>query len=77
VFDGVDNPCGDIEGPHHDAARSASVKDTSGHEAVITDFVSAVHEHRDPLVPGHDARRTTDLILAIYRSAAEGRAVEL
>ncbi len=54
------------KGKIHSGASSASVEDTSGHEAIISDFVAAVHENRDPYVTGESARLTTEIILGIY-----------
>jgi len=66
--DGMENPSTTGDTKIHSGAASAAVSDTAGHEAIIADFVQAVREDRDPLVPGEDARRATDLILRIYRS---------
>jgi len=74
-IDGMDSPGVAPEGEQHSAADGASVKDTSGHEAILSDFVSAVRAGRPPLVPPESARVATDVILAIYRAAAEGRKV--
>jgi predicted dehydrogenase len=74
-MDGMENPGVAPEGEQHSAAAGASVKDTSGHEAVLRDFVEAVRDDRPPLVPPESARIATDVILAIYRAAAEGRKV--
>jgi predicted dehydrogenase len=64
--EGMENPSATGDTVIHDGAASASVSDTAGHEAILTDFVQAVREGRDPIVPGEDARRATDLILQIY-----------
>ncbi|MFO8015330.1 MAG: Gfo/Idh/MocA family oxidoreductase [Phycisphaerae bacterium] len=76
-MEGMENPGAAPEGEQHSAAAGAAVKDTSGHEAVLRDFVEAVREDRPPLVPPESARVATDVILAIYRAAAEGRKVEV
>lgn len=47
------------------------------HTAQITDFASAILEDRPPAVTGRDALRPLEIILAIYRSAAENREVKL
>ncbi len=41
----------------------------AGHTAQFQDFVAALREHRLPLVDGHQARRSVELVEAIYRSA--------
>jgi len=63
----------DIEGvPHPGAgsalasANSASVSDTSGHEAILQDFEEALVTGRPPLVSGAEAALATELALRIY-----------
>ena len=50
----------------HSGASSAAVSETAGHEAIVRDFVAAVHEGREPAVPAESARLTTELVLRIY-----------
>lgn len=66
-IEGIENPASRAESAPDDGARSAIVSDTSRHEAVIRDFEQAVATGGTPLVSGSDARRTTELILQIYR----------
>lgn len=47
-------------------ANTASVADSSGHEAIVRDFEEAVVSRRPPLISGEDAARATDLVLRIY-----------
>jgi len=47
------------------------------HTAQITDFAEAVLNDRAPAVTGRDALLPLEIILAIYRSAAENREVKL
>ncbi len=42
------------------------------HTPVIEDFVRAIRSGTDPFVDGREARRSVELITAIYRSAREG-----
>ncbi|WP_198411183.1 Gfo/Idh/MocA family protein [Marinimicrobium alkaliphilum] len=65
--DGVENPSVPGEHYHHDGATSAAVTDTSAHEAIIEDFEAAVRENREPLAGPDSARKTTELILDIYK----------
>jgi predicted dehydrogenase len=51
--------------------------DTTAHSRQLADFVDAVQTGRAPEVDVHEARRSVDLILAIYESAETGRTVEL
>ena len=47
------------------------------HARQLSDFVEALKTGRKPLVDGREGRRAVELIQAIYRSAKEGRTVEL
>jgi UDP-N-acetyl-2-amino-2-deoxyglucuronate dehydrogenase len=49
----------------------------AGHRAQIADFLEAIETGRPPLVTGEEARKPLELILAVYRSAREGREVTL
>ncbi|WP_207592480.1 Gfo/Idh/MocA family protein [Halomontanus rarus] len=48
-----------------------------GHARIVADFVDAVREGRDPMVPAREARAAVDLILAIETSADRGEWVDL
>jgi len=48
-----------------------------GHILQVQDMVAAVRENRDPMVPGREARKAVEIILAIYRSAQTGEVVTL
>jgi predicted dehydrogenase len=48
-----------------------------GHMMLIQDLVNAIREDRDPMIPGREARRAVELILAIYQSQCEGRPIQL
>ena len=75
LVEGVENPARPPAAAIHSGAGAsgASVSDTSGHEAIVADFISAVREKRPPAVSGEEARLTTELIAMIYASAREGR----
>jgi UDP-N-acetyl-2-amino-2-deoxyglucuronate dehydrogenase len=77
--EGVEQPEAAVTETIHSGAGAggAAVTDTSGHEAIIEDFCSAVHEGRDPMVNGEEARRTGLLIDTIYRAAESHSEVEL
>ena len=47
------------------------------HMALITDFLDAIDEDREPVVSGREALKVQVLIEALLRSAGEGRAVEV
>lgn len=49
----------------------------AGHVALIEDLVCAIAEDRDPLIPGEEARKAVDLILAVYESNRTAKEVEM
>ena len=65
-IEGVPNPTDPEFHYSHDGATSASVSDTSAHQAIISDFERVVKEGGQPLVDGPGAKATTELILSIY-----------
>ncbi|MBS4219149.1 Gfo/Idh/MocA family oxidoreductase [Bacillus sp. FJAT-49711] len=48
-----------------------------GHYLFVEDIIQAVREDREPLVPGEEARKAVDLILAIYESSKTGKEVKV
>lgn len=48
-----------------------------GHNALYKDVCDAIRNHRPPYITAEDGMRAVELILAIYKSAAEGRPVKL
>ena len=48
-----------------------------GHTALYADVIDAIRNDREPYVNGEAGRRALELVLAIYKSAAEGRPVKL
>ena len=48
-----------------------------GHRAQVKDLVEAIRGDRPPPIPGAEARKAVQLILAIYESAKMGRPVKL
>jgi predicted dehydrogenase len=50
---------------------------TQNHERVIADFIEAVKQDREPMVPPASARLSVELILAVYESARQDRIVQL
>jgi UDP-N-acetyl-2-amino-2-deoxyglucuronate dehydrogenase len=62
-------------------ATMGSVKpedmDSDGHYIYVNDMIQAIKENREPLVSGEEARKSVELILAIYESARTGKEVFL
>lgn len=48
-----------------------------GHKPLYTDVIEAIKHDREPYVTAEDGRRALELVLAIYKSAAEGKSVKL
>lgn len=48
-----------------------------GHTPLYADVIDAVINDRDPYVTGEDGKQALELVLAIYKSAAEGKPVKL
>ena len=48
-----------------------------GHTPLYADVIDAINNHRQPYVTGEDGKRALEMILAIYKSAAEHRPVKL
>lgn len=46
-----------------------------GHQPMIADFIHAVNEDRDPVVPGWEGRKALEIILGIYKSSRTGQPV--
>jgi predicted dehydrogenase len=48
-----------------------------GHQVLVSDLSRALIEGRQPMIPGKEARRAVQLVLAIYESAKTGKPVRL
>lgn len=48
-----------------------------GHNALYRDVCNAIKDGREPYITAEDGMRAVELVLAIYKSAAEGRPVKL
>ena len=72
-----------LEAPHLESISNASgttdpmAIGTQGHERIIADFAEAVKQDREPMIPPASARLSVELILAVYKSAREGKMVQL
>lgn len=74
----------DAKGPQEDREDGSSgvAGDPSAlggltHDALVQDMINAIREDRPPLIPGEEARKAVELILAIYESARTGKEVVL
>lgn len=48
-----------------------------GHTPLYADVIDAINNHRSPYVTAEDGKRALELVLAIYKSAAEEKPVKL
>jgi UDP-N-acetyl-2-amino-2-deoxyglucuronate dehydrogenase len=71
MVEGTANPSRALPTAGHSGAGAggAAVSDTTGHEAIIADFIPAVRDHRPPAVSGEQARAATELVERIYKAA--------
>jgi predicted dehydrogenase len=63
--------------PTVESVSSPVVSDVTAHQRIIEDFVDAIRSGRAPVCDGREGRRSVAVVEAIYRSAREGRAVDL
>ena len=64
-------------GPSKSAASDPRALGVHGHMLQVRDMAQAILQDREPMVPGAEARKAVELILAIYKSARTGRTVKL
>lgn len=88
ILEGDRITAADLRGPHADApatseasanpsASSHVVSDVRGHRKILEDFVRAIETGGTPLCDGREARRSVELVEAVYESSRAGRAVSL
>ena len=65
-IEGTENPTRYSVEQKHTGATTAVVNDTTNHEAIIKDFITAVQENREPFINGDEGRIATEMILEIY-----------
>ena len=68
---------GPAEGSSGGGAGDPRAISSEGHRRQFEDFVGAIRENRPPLCDGAEARAAVAIITSIYRSAREGKAVNL
>lgn len=61
----------------HARHRPGSSGSVEGHRVQIEDFALAVRQNREPAIAGRVARRSVELICAIYESDKSGQIVRL
>jgi UDP-N-acetyl-2-amino-2-deoxyglucuronate dehydrogenase len=75
-FEGVEEETPQVA-PRVSAKNDPTQIASDGHFLIVDDLIQAIVEDRDPMVTGEEARKSVDLILAIYESARTGKEVTL
>lgn len=68
---------GDVTALHKGEPEVIAGIHSVGHYRFVEDMARAILDDREPLVPGREARKAVDIILAIYESARTGKEVWL
>ncbi len=71
--DKLDNP-DEVKNTYHENPPSVY---GFGHTPLYADVIDSILNRREPYVTADDGRRALELVLAIYKSAAEGKSVKL
>lgn len=71
--DKLDNP-EEVKAEYHESPPTVY---GYGHTPLYADVIDAIKTNRNPLVTAEDGRRALELILAIYKSSAEGKSIQL
>lgn len=58
-------------------ATDPSAIDYSGHREQFRDVIEAIHEGRQPLINGPEAKKSVEIICGIYESAKKGQPIRL
>jgi UDP-N-acetyl-2-amino-2-deoxyglucuronate dehydrogenase len=78
TFMGHDEPAPEYEDTLGLASSSNPQQiSTAGHYYYVDDMIQAIRDNREPHVNGEEARKSVDLILAIYESARLGKEIIL
>ena len=73
----IEGLCGGQPKPDDERATSPVVSGTRGHRAIIEDFIRAIGSDEAPLCDGRDARRSVQLVNAIYESSRTGLPISI
>lgn len=70
--DELDNP-EDVKNEYHENPPNVY---GFGHTPLYADVIDAINNNRDPYITAEEGKKALELVLAIYKSAAEGRPVK-
>ncbi len=86
ILDGDAISVWDIEGETSESGAAEQITDgssnpaaisTEGHRRQIEDMLHAVREDREPIINGHEGRKSLEVVTALYQAATEQRIVTL
>ncbi|MCZ8511670.1 Gfo/Idh/MocA family oxidoreductase [Paenibacillus filicis] len=75
-FAGSDEEMPQVEGMVYSGSDPSKIA-SDGHYILLDDMIRAIRDDRAPLVSGEDARKSVELILAIYESSRSSKEVVL
>jgi UDP-N-acetyl-2-amino-2-deoxyglucuronate dehydrogenase len=75
-FVGSNEPVPQVEARVNSSSDPSKIA-SDGHFVLLQDFIDAIREDRDPLMTGAEAKKSVDLILAIYESSKTGKEIFL
>ena len=61
----------------HDRSNSPVISNTRGHKTIIEDFIRAIETNGTPVCDGYQARRSVEVVQAVYESSRAGQAFTL
>lgn len=67
----------DKQGPVVSSTTDPSNVDMESHFYIVSNFITAVLEDKDPYIPGESARKSVDVVLAVYRSSETGEKIDI
>ena len=86
ILDGDAISVWDIEGESSEQGAAEQITDgssnpaaisTLGHRLQIEDMMHAVLEDRQPIINGHEGRKSLEVVMALYQAAYEGQIIHL
>ena len=61
----------------NDRSKTPVISDTRSHRAIIEDFIRAIQTNGTPICDGYQARRSVEVVQAIYESSRTGQAINI
>lgn len=65
------------QGPVVSSTSDPSNVDMESHFYIVSNFITAVLEDKEPYIPGESARKSVDLVLGVYKSSETGQKIEV